>query len=85
MSIEKLNDLISKIRYQLPIGVTTWGDCANTCGNSARGSAKCIECLEKELADIVGNGKAFNFVCNAIDERNARAEMQEHIEDLDNT
>lgn len=85
MSLEKLNDLISKIKYQLPLSVTTWGACNKSCGNRARGAAKCIECLEKELADIVGNDKAFNFVRKATDERNARAEMQEYIEDMDNT
>jgi hypothetical protein len=78
--VEKLNDLISKIRYQLPIGVTTMGLCVNHCGNSARGSGVCVNCLELELADLVGRSNALDYVCAAIVERFYRAKMFEILE-----
>lgn len=52
MTIEQL---ISEIRYQLPLGVTTFGPCATEgCAEMARGSRRCIDCLEKELCDKCG-------------------------------
>lgn len=42
-------DLIYALQRQYPSGVTTMGDCANGCGNSARGSGWCSACIGAEL------------------------------------
>lgn len=47
--------LIAEIRYQYPLGVTTWGPCeTGGCDGTARGSRRCVNCLTDDLADIVG-------------------------------
>ena len=42
--------LLGEIRYQVfRPEVTTVGECASKCGNMARGSGVCEECLVKEM------------------------------------
>lgn len=74
---ETIHDLIYAIRYQLPIGITTWGNCNNNCGLRARGSHVCIKCLEIELSKIVGSELATDFIFAARLERNVRAKLLE--------
>ena len=43
-------DTYSRLRYELaPVGVTTMGPCAKGCGEYARGSGVCRNCLVAEL------------------------------------
>lgn len=43
-------DLLSLLRYQYPVGVTTMGLCPK-CGGPSRGSATCSSCLSHSLQD----------------------------------
>lgn len=47
-------DAYSRLRYELaPVGVTTMGPCAKGCGEYARGSGVCRNCLVAELQAAV--------------------------------
>lgn len=72
MSEEKLHNIIHAMRYNYPLQVSTFGNCAiKSCNNSARGSGKCGDCCEKELAELTGKPMAANeFHLNT--KRNAR-------------
>ena len=65
-------NLISAVRHQLPSHVTTWGK--GTCGHSARGCRRCIACLERDLAEIVGEALAYEYVTS---EKNLRSLVRE--------
>lgn len=54
MKNAKASDYIWWLKKQYPVGVTTFGPCANGCGMSARGGRVCAECLTKELEKVVG-------------------------------
>lgn len=54
--------LISEIRYQYPLGVTTLGPCSTEgCDNTARGSRRCAQCLTERLAQITEAAWAYKF------------------------
>ena len=47
---ESVWSLYGRLRYELaPVGVTTMGPCAKGCGEYARGSGTCLNCLVAEL------------------------------------
>lgn len=47
---ESVWSLYGRLRYELaPVGVTTMGSCAKGCGEYARGSGTCRNCLVAEL------------------------------------
>ena len=55
--------LIQEIRYQLNPGPgSAWSACIKDCGSNSRGGWKCIDCLEDELSEAVGNSLAERFV-----------------------
>ena len=61
MKREQLMDLVARMRYQYPIGVsaTTMGVCSRCREMPARGGRVCPECLTKELAALIGYGHDF--------------------------
>lgn len=78
--MKKVNDLMYEIRRQLPQGATTWS--TGVCGHSARGGGTCIECLERDLADIVGVIVADAYVIAKIDEQKAIYDINEAVSKL---
>ncbi len=57
---------LGALRYNYPSSVSTFGPCCtDCCNNSARGSGKCANCAEGELAKIVGDRIAMK-IHNAI-------------------
>ena len=64
-------DLYSRLRYELaPVGVTTMGPCAKGCGEDARGSGVCRNCLVAELQVAVPTVDWPAFVVALINSRN---------------
>ena len=60
---QKVKSLISEIHYQAYEGISTWGYCENKCGNEARGSNVCLNCLSLELEKLVGVKNSDKYVC----------------------
>lgn len=54
---EKLfHEALYTIRYNYPGAISTFGNCCiDGCKNTARGSGKCPDCAEKDMAKITGN------------------------------
>jgi hypothetical protein len=64
--------LIDALCYQTPTqGVHTYGACANACGNSARGSWSCENCIVDGIEDPVLKELALLF----LDARKLQAEI----------
>ena len=64
-------DAYSRLRYELaPVGVTTMGPCAKGCGEDARGSGVCRNCLVAELQVAVPTVDWPAFVVALINSRN---------------
>lgn len=59
--IDKVRQILGDLHYQTYMGVTTMGPCANGCGNAARGSGVCSECLTLELAGHAGESLARKY------------------------
>ena len=61
MKREQLMDLVARMRYQYPIGLsaTTMGVCGRCKEQPARGGNVCPKCLSKELAALIGEGHDF--------------------------
>ena len=75
--------LISEIRYQFPLGVTTFSQCCNNeCDNSARGGRKCVSCLEYDLSFLVGIDPAHHFVINTRIAHDLSMEMLDKASEL---
>ena len=48
--------LLHELSLQYPKGVTTCGPCCNEgCTELSRGSGECRHCLEKEMAELLGD------------------------------
>jgi len=64
---DKVSTLVSRIQRNYPDWPATMGPCSEGCGNQARGSGCCPDCLELKLAEVVGGGqaKAFHDVIKA--------------------
>lgn len=46
-----------------PGHISTWSACVrHGCGKFARGAGRCLECAEKDLAEVVGDVCAFKYV-----------------------
>ena len=61
-----VSDYIAAIRYQCTgPSVTTWGPCANDCGDGARGSRTCRHCLGQALAELIDPALAARYVLAA--------------------
>ena len=72
----KLWELISDLNYQFPLGeiqCTCW-PCCNDCGHSARGSGQCYRCIDKELAELVGQDLAAKIVGSYVVRQDALRE-----------
>ena len=68
--------LIREIRYQHPLGVTTWSACSTeVCDNSARGGRRCVDCLHADLSAIVGPVEAGTFVSATRQAHHSAARM----------
>lgn len=79
--IREVEKLISGLFYQYPTGVSTFNvcDCKRLL---ARGSGKCAQCLETELADIVGVEPAARMHSAISDFADARAKVLEIAEEM---
>jgi hypothetical protein len=66
--MDKLNQLVSDIRYQCMHGVHTYSKCPNGgCGALSRGGGKCRHCLAVELGELCGStNKASSFVTKTL-------------------
>ena len=61
--IDRVRQLLGDLNYQINSpSVTTMGPCAMKCGQGARGSGTCPECLAIDLGSIVGDGLALEYV-----------------------
>ena len=79
----QVESLISEIRYQFPLGVTTFSECCNEgCDNSSRGGRQCISCLEYDLSLLVGVDPAHHFVINTRIARDLSMEMLDKASEL---
>lgn len=58
---EKVHSLVFAIRSNYSTGVHTMGPCCNGCVKIARGSGRCLDCLEKELSELTNPLLANNF------------------------
>lgn len=52
--MKSARDLISAIRYELPLWPATFGPCQRCKDKSARGGGVCLDCRTEELAELVG-------------------------------
>ena len=60
---ERVRQLLGDLNYQINAPeVTTVGACAMKCGNMARGSGTCPDCLAIDLGEIVGDGLALEYI-----------------------
>lgn len=58
-----VNDILWSLHRNFPDHASTFGPCVNKCGNSARGSGKCADCLTKELGQMIDDeGLAFDYL-----------------------
>lgn len=75
MSIEQqIRQIVSDLRYQLPIGPTTMAAC--DCGRrGSRGGRRCRQCLHEDLAELVRPELAADFVQAAEAARFAEAAL----------
>lgn len=73
------------IRYNYPNIVTTFGGCCvDGCKNTARGSGKCPDCSERDMAKIIGDRIAMK-IHNAIKlQSHWINEAQDKIEEIEN-
>lgn len=55
----KVSELIRGLEYQHPMGVSTFGTCIKCRANASRGGCVCANCLEDELAEIIGKPLAW--------------------------
>lgn len=79
MISNKVQSLIHALAYQSTAGVHTYGLCSNgRCENTARGSAHCSDCVEKQLMEETNLGFAFNL--RMLYEQ--RMEIQSEIDEL---
>lgn len=79
----KLDSLLASLMYQYPRfpAITTHGTCSvDGCNNSSRGSRACPSCLEKELADFLGDPPRAEQLHRAI--RHTSELIQETYESL---
>ena len=61
--IDRVRQILGDLNYQISSpSVTTMGPCAMKCGNSARGSGTCADCLAIDLGAIVGDGLALEYI-----------------------
>ena len=77
--MNKLNQLISDIRYELAPGAHTFSTCGRCNLYSARGGGICIQCRTIELEDLVGVRLARKFVNATISASEAIGEMEERL------
>lgn len=79
--MDKLFKLLYKIRYEFPVEViSTYSNCVNMCGNSARGGGVCVHCLKSDLSTLVGNDLANRFVDSIEDQHQCINEMKKVID-----
>jgi len=78
---EKLESLFFQLWRQYPTGVSTFSECAKKCGGSelARGGGLCANCLEKEMAELVGGTFAFRYHAAVQDVRRLRSQMLDKV------
>lgn len=74
-------DAYSRLRYELaPVAVTTMGPCAKGCGEYARGSGTCRNCLVAELQTAVPGFDWSAFVATMEVSKNAIIDAETAIE-----
>ena len=78
---QKLEQLKNDIWRQNFRGVSTMGPCFRQCGRPARGSAVCKDCLETDLAKLVGTPLAEDFCTLVRRVRATEDQMDERIEE----
>lgn len=57
----EVETLIYELTRSYPYWPSTFGPCSEGCGKSARGCGKCADCLEKMLAERVGDELAWEI------------------------
>jgi len=77
---QRLEQLKSDLWYQNFRGVTTMSGCFNKCGNGARGGRECADCVEKELAELVGADLAKLYHYDIVRIRDTESAMDAAIE-----
>ena len=60
---ERVRQLLGDLNYQVNApNITTMGPCAMKCGNTARGSGTCPECLAIDLGAMIGDRLAAEYL-----------------------
>jgi len=73
-------DIIDKLWYNYPRSVSTFGRCPVCGNNGGRGGGKCSDCLEKDLARLVGKELASDYHIAIKNVRQLEAMMEEREE-----
>lgn len=76
--VDRARDIMSRIRRQVfrPDG-TTAGSCANGCGEYARGSGTCADCLGNQLDDLIDSSAGTNYVYACVVQKDAERAVLE--------
>lgn len=73
--------LCERIEYQFPMWPVTLSACSvDGCGNSARGGGKCWKHLTDDLAELVGETNADQFIGGLLKKSHAISFMQELLD-----
>jgi hypothetical protein len=80
--MDKLNQLVSDIRYQCMHGVHTYSKCAKSgCNQSSRSGGVCRHCLADELGELCGEeGIASSFMVNTASASKCLGKIEELVE-----
>lgn len=79
--LDLADEYCNGIKRNHPSWPSTFGYCCNGCKTMARGSGKCANCFEKELAKVVGEDLAHKFHSTVIDGQDCWGEIVEHLEE----
>jgi hypothetical protein len=61
--IDRVRQILGDLNYQINAPeITTMGPCSMQCGQTARGSGTCPECLAVDLGSVVGDGLALEYL-----------------------
>jgi hypothetical protein len=74
---EAIRQAVSLIWYNLPQGITTFGNCGRGCGGSGRGSGPCLACAVDDLSKVIGRQKAEDYADMVRRIREAEGDMIE--------
>lgn len=85
MSEEKLRHIMHDLWYQHPQGASTFSMCGNYkkngCKSDGRGGRPCADCVEEELAKLVGDENADKYHILICDIRELECIMYKKIQE----